>query len=67
MCIATLERSNRKVSLAPDAIAKYEARVRRSKTLRKQIFEENFMKLLWEDRVAGKYTDMALVTGDGTR
>ena len=56
-----------KVNLAPNAIRRYEARMRRSKTLRTRIKENEFVRLLWEDRVAGKHTDVALVAADGTR
>ena len=52
-----------KVSLAPDAIKKYE----RSRTMRTRIKENEFVRLLWEDRTLGRYTDVALVAGDGTR
>lgn len=56
-----------KVNLAPNAIRRYEARLRSSRTLRTRIKENDFVRLLWEDRAAGKHTDVALVAGDGAR
>ena len=56
-----------KVNLAPNAVRRYEARIRRSKNLRKRIKENEFVMLLDRDRAAGKHTDVALVAGDGTR
>ena len=35
--------------------------------MRTRIKENEFVRLLWEDRTLGRYTDVALVAGDGTR